>query len=262
MKFDRDIVFLDFEATGIDPHRDRIVQAALVRLTPAAERSRWGTLVNPETPIPAEATAIHHITDQMVAAAPKFRDIAPRLLEKLLDADIGGFGMVRYDLPLLSAECQRAGFAFSLEGRRVVDAQIIFHKMERRNLAAAHEFYCRKPLAGAHDAAADAEAALDVFLAQMGYYAPLGKGLPADLDGLHEFCSATDPKNVDPEGRFVWRNGEAAFNFGKYRTRSLKEILRLDPDYLGWLYQAGKMGPAVAAICGDALKGAFPKKPA
>ena len=134
--------------------------------------------------------------------------------------------------------------------------------MERRNLAAAHEFYCRKPLVDAHDAAADAEAALDVFLSQMEYYPPLGKALPTDLEGLHQFCCATDPKNVDPEGRFVWRNGEAAFNFGKYRTRTLKEILRLDPDYLGWLFQAAKMGPNVAAICGDALKGTFPKKPA
>lgn len=260
MKLERDLVFLDLEATGIDPQHDRIVQAALVRLTPQGERRRWCELVNPECPIPPEAIEIHHITDLMVAGAPKFRDIAPRLLDKLSDADLGGFGAARYDLPMLAAEFQRAGLPFSLEGRRIADAQVIFHKMEPRNLAAACAFYCGKPLDKAHDAAADAEAALDVFLAQLEHYARRGRALPADLDGLHELCAGTDPKNVDPQGRFVWRNGEAAFNFGKYRTRSLREILRTDPDYLGWLFQKAKMGPEVARICADALKGAFPKK--
>lgn len=257
MTFERDLAFFDLEATGTDPQRDRIVQVAVVRLSPKGERTRWSSLVNPECPIPPESTAVHKITDAMVAKAPRFRDVAPQVLERLADADLGGFGAARYDLPLLSAELQRAGLSFPLEGRRVFDAQTLFHKMEPRNLTAAYALYCGKVLQDAHSADADAEASLDVFLAQLERY----KGrLPETPAALHEFCAPGDPaRNVDSGGKFVWRHGEAAFNFGKYRTMTLQEVLKRDRGYVEWVARTKDMGEA-ADICWKALQGDFPKK--
>ena len=256
MKLERDLAFFDLEATGTDPQHDRIVSAAVVRLSAAGERMRWSTLVNPEMPIPREATAVHHITDDMAAKAPLFRAVAPEFLGKLEGADWGGFGVTRYDVPMLVNECRRVGVPLSMEGRRILDAQVIFHKKEPRNLTAALKLYCGRSLENAHSADADAEASLDVFLTQLERY----KDLPSDFDGIARFCAPGDSNGVDPGGRFVWRHGEAAFNFGKYRTRSLREVLSSDRGYVEWAARTQDMG-AAAEICREALQGVFPKKP-
>ncbi len=260
LKLDRPLVFFDLEATGVDVARDRIVQVACVRVGVDGSRSSFESLVDPQIPIPAEATQVHHITDEMVRGAPSFRELAPRLLEFFGDCDFGGFGICRFDLPMLSAEFKRAGLPFDLAGRRAVDALIIFHKMEPRNLAAAMQFYCGKTLEDAHHARADAEAALAVFEAQLSAYGdPKGiKSLPADLQAIHELCNAVDPKHVDPKGKFVWRHGVATFNFGKYHGRPLEEVARIDRSYLEWLGRSENSSAEVCEICRKALAGVFP----
>lgn len=264
LRLERDVVFFDLEATGTDPARDRIVQVALVRLSPDGTRRPWDSLVDPETPIPPESSQIHGITDAMVRTAPRFRDLAPKLLEQLKDADLGGFGLVRYDIPLLTAEFKRAGIAFDVSGRKVVDALTIFHRLESRTLAAAYAFYCGKRLEHAHNALADAEASLEVLLAQVGHYQgrPDRPDLPEDLAGLAEFCGAgADAKNVDSRGKFVWRHGQATFNFGKHQTKSLQDVVRLDRAYVEWLACGEASTPEVSEICRKALGGEFPQKP-
>ena len=264
LKLERDIVFLDFEATGTDPARDRIVQLAMIRVSPSGERRTMTQLVNPETPIPPEATAIHHITDAMVKDQPRLRDIATKVHEFLDQADIGGFGVLRYDVPLLVAELRRAGIWFDPSDRRIVDALIVYHRFEPRNLSAAYRFYCGKELKGAHDAMADAEASLEVLLAQVERYQGRAEGpnLPEDIPGLSELCTAGDPKNVDSRGKFVWRFGAVTFNFGKHQTRALEEVVRVDRAYVEWLAFTANSGDEVAGICRQALEGRIPKKTA
>jgi len=253
---DRPLVFFDLEATGISTDNDRIVDIAMVKRSPDGSEAAYSSLVNPGVPIPREASAVHHITDDMVAAAPSFRELAPRVLEFIGDADLGGFNVAKFDVPMLQAELKRAGYELKLDGRRLLDAQVIYHKMERRTLAAAYQFYCGKPLPDAHRAEPDARASMEVFWAQLGRYAEL----PKDMDGLAQFCSAKDPGKVDGEGKFVWRNGEAAFNFGKHRTLTLREVVVKERGYVEWLMRADRTTPELAKICRDALEGRFPTR--
>ena len=262
LKLDRPMVFLDLEATGVDAQRDRIVQVGLLRLSPDGARSGFDSLVDPGVPIPRESAAVHGITDADVRGKPTFAQLAPRLMHELEGADLGGFGIVRFDVPMLAAEFKRANVAFDTARRRMVDAMLIFHRMEPRNLAAAVKFYCGRPFEKAHDARADAEAALDVLAAQLERYGGGAAGLPADVKGLHEFCCAHDPRYVDAKGKFVWRHGEATFAFGKYQTRSLEDVARSDRSYLEWLIRAESTTPEVAEICRRALAGFTPKRPA
>lgn len=252
---DRPLVFFDLEATGISPENDRIVDIAMVKRLPSGEETVYTSLVNPGMPIPREAVAVHHISDEMVAAAPSFRELAPRVIEFIGDADLGGFNVGRFDVPMLHAELKRAGYELTMEGRRILDAQTIYHKMERRTLAAAYQFYCGKPLPDAHRAEPDARASLAVFFGQLERYADL----PKTMDGLHDFCNTKDPGKVDGEGKFVWRNGEAAFNFGKHRTLTLREVMTRDPGYVKWLMGAERTTPELARICREALDGRFPQ---
>lgn len=263
LRLERPLAFIDLETTGVDVARDRIVQIAAIRLEPSGTRTPYDTLIDPGVPIPPESSAVHGITDEKVKGAPKFWQAAGRLDDLLGGADIGGFGVSRFDVPMLAAEYQRAGLEFRLEGRRVLDALTIFHRMEPRNLSAAYEFYCGKPLEGAHDARADVAASLEVLLAQVERYRE-AKGsraaLPQAPQGIHDFCAAVDPRFVDPRGRFVWRHGAATFNFGKHNGRTLEEIVRADRSYLEWLSRAESSSPEVAEICRKALVGSFPRR--
>ena len=101
-------VVLDTESTGLDPKRSRIVEIAVVEFDPATGTTgqHFHTLVNPGCPIPAECTAIHGISDQDVAGAPKFKDVLPQLAA-FLDGTACVIHNANYDTALLTAELQR-----------------------------------------------------------------------------------------------------------------------------------------------------------
>ena len=250
------VVFFDLEATGTAPERDRIVEIALLRREPDGQEQAFSSLVDPGISIPPEATAIHRITDEMVRGQPRFVQVASKFLDFIGDCDLAGFGIARYDIPLLQAEFKRVGRIFPVEGRAVVDTLAIYHRLEPRNLSAAYKFYCGQALEGAHRAEADVKAASAVLWAQLQRYPQL----PQDLDGLSAFCRARDSQSVDAQGTLVWRNGKASFNFGKHRTLTLEEVARKEPSYVEWLMGAEKTTPELAEICRHALEGKFPVK--
>jgi len=257
MKLDRPLCIFDLEATGTDVAQDRIVDVCVLRVEPDGTETAFSSLVNPGVPIPPEATAIHKITDAMVAAEPTLKDLAPRLFEIFEGADLSGFNAVKYDIPLLTNELKRAGFDWPLTGKRIVDSFTIFQRKERRDLTAAYKFYCGKDLTGAHRAEADVRATAEILFAQVEHYADL----PKDMTGLDAFCSAVDPSRVDADGKFTWKNGEAAFNFGnKHKGKTLREVIAQDRGYINWMVDKGAFSADVVRICREALEGKFPAK--
>ena len=90
------------------------------------------------------------------------------------------------------------------------------------------------------------------------YYYP---DLPKNPQGLHEFCNKQDHRFVDSRGKFLWKDGEAAFNFGKYKGELLRKLAKDNRDYLEWIVNEGKFPQDVIDICWKALRGEFPKKP-
>jgi DNA polymerase-3 subunit epsilon len=259
MKLDRPLCVFDLEATGTDVMQDRIVDVCIARYEADGTQSVFSSLVNPGVPIPPEATAIHHITDAMVAAEPTIKDLAPKLLEILDGADLAGFNAGRYDIPLLHNELKRANFEWVLTGKRIVDAFTIFQRKERRDLTAAYKFYCGKDHSGAHRAEADVIATAEILFAQVERYADL----PKDVAGLDAFCNAVDPSRVDADGKFVWKSGEAAFGFGnKHKGKTLREVVAMDRGYISWMVDKGNFSADVVRICREALEGTFPVKKA
>jgi DNA polymerase-3 subunit epsilon len=258
LRLERPLVGFDLETTGIDVEKEKIVQIALVRIAPDGSRRTFETLVNPERPIPPEATAVHGIKDADVRGMPTFSQIRRDVEEYLTDADLAGFNSVRFDLPLLQAELHRAGSALDFAGVRHLDALAIFHSMERRDLTAAYKFYCGKEHVGAHGALADVEATLEVLDAQIARY----DEVPEDIDELHRFCNPDEGRFVDRTRKFVWGDrGEAVFTFGKYQGRALNEIVSLNGGrgYLEWML--GKdFSEEVKGILREALDGVFPRK--
>ena len=227
---ERPIIFFDLETTGTNVLTDRIVEMSYIKVFPdGSEESRTRRL-NPERPIPAEATAIHHITDDDVAECPTFRQVAQSLVSIFEGCDIAGFNSNRFDVPMLDQEFRRAGIKFDFSKVRFVDVQTIFHKKEQRTLVAAYRFYCDKNLEEAHTALADTRATYEVLLAQLDKYSDL----PRDIDGLSDYSS--QKKNVDFMGRLVYDDqGREIINFGKYKGQPALQVLRRDPSYLDWI---------------------------
>jgi DNA polymerase-3 subunit epsilon len=258
LNLERPLVGFDLETTGINVERDRIVQIALVRIEPGGARRTFETLVNPECPIPPEASAVHGIKDADVRDMPTFSQIRQDVEEFLKDADLAGFNSVNFDMPLLQAELGRAGSALEFEGVRHLDAMRIFHKMERRDLTSAFRFYCGKELVGAHSALVDTEATLEILDAQIARY----DDVPNEVDALHRFCNPDEGKFVDRTRKFVWTDqGEAAFTFGKYQGKTLNEAVTLKGGrgYMEWML--GKdFSEEVKGILREALEGVFPRK--
>lgn len=172
-------------------------------------------------PIPKESSAIHGIYDKDVADAPIFKEIAPKIMEMISGADLGGFNSNRFDVPLLAEELLRAGFDFDLSKFKLVDAQTIYHKMEPRNLSAAYNFYCQKTLENAHSAEADVLATFEVLDAQVGHY----EELPNEIAGLSDFSFHS--KFADLAGMIHFNEkDQEIFAFGKYKGQVVKEVFQ------------------------------------
>ena len=234
LPLERPIVFFDLETTGVDVVRDRIVQIGALRYEPGGgEPQRYKTLVNPGRPIPKETTAIHGIADADVADAPRFEDLADDLMALFADADVGGYNVGKFDLPVLLEHFARCGRDFAPDERRVVDALEIFFRMEPRTLAGALRFYCGEEMTDAHDAMADIEATVKVLNGQLRRYVPDGR-LTADVARLHEL--STRPGQLDATNRLRRDgDGEIVFNFGKYRGKRAREVFRKEPSYYHWI---------------------------
>lgn len=231
LQLKKPIIFFDLETTGINITHDRIVEISIIKVMPNGEVTEKTRRINPEMPIPAEATAVHHITDEDVASCPSFKQVAKSLAEIFKGCDIAGFNSNRFDIPMLDEEFHRAGVDFDFSKARFVDVQTIFHKKEQRNLVAAYRFYCDKDLLAAHSASADTRATYEVLLAQLDRY----DDLPQDIEGLSKFSSHNE--NVDLMGRLVWNDDKTRelINFGKYKGKPAEEVLRKDPGYYSWI---------------------------
>ena len=254
LKLDRPLAFVDVETTGLSPYSDRIVELSILKIHPDGTEKYKSHRVNPGIPIPAEATAVHGITDADVAGEPMFQQYAKSIRDFLEGCDIAGFHVIKFDLPCLEAEFARANVEFSRRGRQLVDSKVIYHQRDPRDLQAAYQKYCGKDMVSAHSAEEDAKASAEVLDGQLEMY----EDLPRDVTGLCALCYESDENFIDSEGKLGWMKDEAVLNFGKYEGRLLKEIVAEHPDYLEWIIRKD-FSAEVKGIAMKAMEGEFPE---
>ena len=252
------LVIFDLETTGLDLVKDRIIQISYIKVNPDGSEERGNELVNPEKPIEPIITQLTGISNEDVKDKPTFKQLGAILADKFTGCDFAGFNSNHFDIPLLAEEFLRAGIDFDFSRSKMIDAQTIFHKMERRNLAAAYKFYCGRKMEEdfeAHRADQDTEATYRVLMGELDKYAPGAnedpdKVLENDMQKLAEFSRTNN--NVDFAGRIVWgevkdRNGNPVldeegnpkltevFNFGKHKGIPVADVLHIDPGYYSWI---------------------------
>ncbi|MCR5818183.1 MAG: 3'-5' exonuclease [Prevotella sp.] len=257
------LVIFDLETTGLDLVKDRIIQISYIKVFPDGHEERGNHIINPEQYILPVITELTGISNDDVKDQPTFKQMAKKLADIFSGSDIAGFNSNHFDVPLLAEEFLRAGVDFDFSKCRLIDAQTIFHKLERRNLAAAYKFYCGRKMEDdfeAHRADQDTEATYRVLMGELDHYTeerqrelgenPEGRILKNDMEFLADFSKVN--QNVDFAGRIVWgeakdSNGNVVldeagkpvmveyFNFGKHKGKTVADVLRYDPGYYGWM---------------------------
>ncbi|MFV0531087.1 MAG: exonuclease domain-containing protein [Flavobacteriales bacterium] len=232
LNLSKPLCFFDLETTGINVAKDRIVEISILKVFPNGNKESKTWKVNPTIPIPPETSAIHGIYDKDVENEPTFKEIASKIYDIIKDSDLAGFNSNRFDVPLLAEELLRAEVDFDLEKHKLVDAQVIFHKLEPRNLAAAYKFYCNQDLVDAHSAAADTNATYEILKAQVEKYDEVKN----DIKFLSNFSS--HKKMADLAGFIVYNGKDETFTFGKYKGQKVEEVLQKDQGYYSWIQNA------------------------
>lgn len=236
------LCFFDLETTGTNITHDRIIEIAILKVMPTGEVIPKSGLVNPTIPIPAESTVFHGLKDEDVKDKPTFKEVAKEYARFFEGADLAGFNILKFDIPVLVEEFLRAGVEFDYSRKKIIDAQRIFHMMEKRTLSAAYQFYLNKELQDSHTAEADTQATLEVLMAQIERYdgQPVTDGsgntvaeIKNDMEALSKLTSSG---LIDLAGRMIRNDkGEELFNFGKHRNKKVLDVLNAEPSYYDWM---------------------------
>ena len=237
---------MDLETTGIKVATDRIVEICLLKIHPDGSTKIKTMRINPGIPIPPEATAIHGITDEDVKNCPLFSKVAHELEDFMENCDIAGYNSNHFDIPLIVEEFLRADIDLELKGRRFIDIQNIFHKMEPRTLTAAYKFYCNKELQNAHSAENDTLATYEILKAQLDRYLDaefkdrkgnVVKPVVNDMKALSDFSYGN--RSADLIGHIVYNEKNIeVFNFGKHKGKAVSEVFRGEPSYYDWIMKS------------------------
>ncbi|MGI6718468.1 MAG: exonuclease domain-containing protein [Bacteroidales bacterium] len=246
LNLNKPLAFFDLETTGLSITKDRIIEIAVLKINPDSTEEEKTWLINPGMPIPAQSTEIHKITDEDVKDKPLFKDVAAEINNFFGNSDLAGYNVIKFDIPFLVEEFTRAGIDFNVGNRKFLDVQNIFHAMEQRTLKAAYKFYCDKALEDAHEAMVDTRATYEVLLKQIerydgveyeDRYGNISYPIVNDIEKLSDFTYIQ--KNVDLAGFIVYNKaGEEVFSFGKHKNKSVKEVLKAEPQYYDWIMKS------------------------
>lgn len=226
------IAFFDLETTGLNISNDKIVEIAILKVSPDQKEEVFSRRINPTIPIPKESSDIHGITDEDIKDCPTFAQLAEEIKAFIGEADLAGYNSNRFDIPFLLEEFLNNGIELEMDGRKFIDVQTIFHKMEQRTLTAAYQFYCGKDIIDAHSAEADTRATYEVLKGQLDKYPEIEN----NIDFLFEFTQTGKNRKVDFVGRLALNeNEELVYNFGKHTGKTVEEIYRNEPGYHKWI---------------------------
>jgi DNA polymerase-3 subunit epsilon len=236
------ICFFDLEATGMNIIKDRIIEIAVIKMMPNGETHRKSNVLNPTIPITAESSAIHGLTDEDVKDKPTFKEVARDYARFFEGCDLAGFAILKFDVPMLVEEFLRVGVEFDYSRKKIIDAQRIFHMMEKRTLSAAYQFYLNKEMENSHTAEADTEACMEVLIAQVERYENqvvtdhLQRRVGEIKNDMEVLNKITSTSLVDLSGRMILNEkGEEVFNFGKHKGRVVTDVYKQEPAYYDWI---------------------------
>jgi DNA polymerase-3 subunit epsilon len=241
----RPIVGFDLETTGDDVCKDRIVEIHLTKIHPDGRQEKKTRRLNPTIPIHPGASEVHGIVDAMVKKEPTFANVAKSLFAFLEGCDLITYNGKRFDVPLLAEEFARCDIDFPADDVVHIDVFLLYSRLFPRTLSAAVKQFLGREHEGAHGAASDVEATVDVLeciVMELKAEAEEGQVDSSAVDtspqGLAAFAENLKPgevslKRIDPAGKLIENeDGDVVWNFGKYKGQ---RVVDTDAGFIGWV---------------------------
>jgi DNA polymerase-3 subunit epsilon len=204
------LVCLDCETTGLDVENDAIIEIAIVKFTLEKEIESLYFLIDPKRPIPAESTAIHHITDEMVKDKPSIGEVLDAVTKIIGNHTIMGHN-VGFDIKMIEQALRANNHSKSITSNPVIDTlrlARLYGESPKNSLEVLREHF-NIPEEGAHRAMNDV-------IVNIKVYERLAHGFKSTNEILKRLARPIAMKT---------------FPFGKYKNLSFREI---PVDYLHW----------------------------
>ena len=235
MKLTKPLCFFDIESTGVETETARIVELACIKYNVDGTQEEKTILVNPGIPIPKEASDVHGITDEMLKDKPFFKQYAQAIRNWFDGCDLAGFNSDNFDVPLLSAEFERAGLESINWNPTLFDVLKLYRELFPNTLSEIYKRLIGKELEGAHGALADIKATKEVGDAILPLLVEKSETpikTPKDVD---EYLQG-DKKRFDLAGKmYLDVDGVVKWNFSKNKD---KPILA-DLGFVNWFMGQG-----------------------
>lgn len=228
MELSNDLIYFDLETTGTNINTDKIIEIYAVKHKVDGGIEEYYQLVNPQRFIELEATAVHGFTYDMLKDKPTFADIAPTVFEFFKDCDLGGYNIMKFDIPFLTEELMKCKIPFNPLKQNIVDGFRILTKLESLKLGDVYKRYFGEEIDGAHGAEADVNATIRVIEKQSEIYkfnspSEISKIIRTTNDGY---------QNLDLLGLFYRKeDGDIYYGIGKHHQKLVKNHM----DYLNWI---------------------------
>lgn len=233
MNIKRPIVFFDLETTGLNTQQDRIVEICMIKVHPNGEQEEFYSRVNPTIQIPERAAEIHGLDNTMLSMEPTFAEIAHKVKSFIEGCDLGGYNIIKFDIPLLSEEFYRAGISHSFRQHKVFDSYLIWVKCESRDLTGAVKRFLGEEMVNAHRAKADVEATSKILMKQLEEFGDAFESneiLAEETSGLKD--------KLDFAGKFAKNeSNQIVITFGKHKDKPVQQIHSEDNGYLKWMFE-------------------------
>jgi len=235
------LCFLKVATTGFEPidkkdnPGDRIIEISIIKINTDRTVKTGTRLVNPGRAIPAQASKVNGITDDMVANVPMFADIAAGLNSFIGDSDLAGFSISNFDVKFLTEEFNRAGIPFTIVGRNIIDTSSIFNTMEKRDFRAAAAKFGGHQLTGEPISSETSNnISIDILNGMVTAYAADSRFETPQPESLHNNFNR-NKKALDVHSNIILNNeGRPVFNFGKYRGHLIADTMIAETNYYDW----------------------------
>ena len=235
MKLEKPIIYFDIESTGVETESARIVELACIKYNSDGTQEEKTIKVNPTIPIPIEASEVHGITDEMVKDLPTFKQYAQAIRNWFDGCDLVGFNSDNFDIPLLSAEFERAGLEGIHWSPNLLDIMKLYRLLYPNTLSEVYKRLTGKELEGAHGAVADilgTKEIADLLIPKLKETIEDSLETVGDIDSFMQ----GDKKRFDLAGKmYTDVDGVVKWNFSKNKDKAVLA----DAGFVNWFNQQG-----------------------
>ena len=235
------LVFLKVATTGFqsvdkkDAPGDRIIEISIIKVDVDRTVKSHTKLLNPGIPIPESASKVNGITNEMVANAPAFAEIANGLYTFIGDADLAGFGISNFDVKFLTEEFNRAKLPFTIVNRSIVDTSSMFNVMEKRDFRAAAEKFAGTTLS---DEPISSETSnnisAQILNGMIKNYSEDSRFQNSQPETLHKSFNK-NKNSLDVNSKIIInKDGRPVINFGKYIGLLVADTMLAETNYYDW----------------------------